>query len=368
MGVRLAFTKEWSLMGNNSILSIAERKDRSVFVVAEVSANHNQQFDLAEKMIKVAKECGADAVKFQAYTPDTLTINTDNAYFQVKHPQWGGQTLYELYKKTYTPWKWFKRLKKKADELGIMFLCSAFDKASINLLEELDICAHKIASFELVDLPLIEYAAKTKKPLILSTGLADICEIQEAVATARETGAKEIILLKCVSNYPARPEEMNLRTIPHMKQLFGCPVGLSDHSLGIGASVCAVALGADVIEKHFTLSRGIETPDSFFSIEPQELKELVTNIRIAEKALGKVYYKLTKEESKNRNFRRSLFVVEDIKKGEVFSQENVKSIRPANGLEPKYKDAVVGRRAVSDIKRGTPLSWNLIENHPYGTL
>jgi N-acetylneuraminate synthase len=212
-----------------------------------------------------------------------------------------------------------------------------------------------------VDLPLIEYAAKTKKPLIMSTGMADICEIQEAVTTARNAGAKEIVLLKCVSSYPARPEEMNLKTIPHMKELFSCPVGLSDHSLGIGASICVVALGADVIEKHFTLSRKIETPDSFFSIEPQELKELVENIRIAEKALGKVHYGLTEEEQKSKNFRRSLFVVEDIKKGEVFSGRNIRSIRPAAGLEPKYIDAVLGRKAKVNIKGGTPLSWDLIE-------
>ena len=353
--------KEWSVMGNNSILSIAERKDRSVFVVAEVSANHNRQFDLAEKMIKVAKECGADAVKFQAYTPDTLTINADDKYFRIEHPQWGGQTLYELYQKASTPWEWFKQLKKTADDIGITFLCTAFDRTSVDLLEELDICAHKISSFELVDLALIEYAAKTKKPLIMSTGMADIDEIQEAVTTARKAGAKEIVLLKCVSSYPARPEEMNLRTIPHMQELFGCPVGLSDHSLGIGASVCAVALGANVIEKHFTLSRKLKTPDSFFSVEPEELKELVTNIRIAEKALGKVYYGLTKEESKSKVFRRSLFAVEDIKKGEVFSQKNIKSIRPANGLEPKWLSAILGRKAKVNIKSGTPLSWGLIE-------
>jgi len=335
-----------------------------VFIVAEVSANHGQDFDRAVRLIKEAKECGADAVKFQAYTPDTLTINADNKYFRIEHPQWGGQTLYELYKKAYTPWEWFKKLKKVSDDLGITFLCSAFDKASVDLLEELDIRAHKIASPELVDLLLIEYTAKTKKPLIMSTGMADIDEIQEAVNTARGAGAKEITLLKCVSSYPTKPDEMNLRTIPHMQELFGCPVGISDHSLGIGTSVCAVALGADVIEKHFTLSRKNETPDSFFSIEPQELKELVENIRIVEKALGKVHYGLTKEEQGYKVVRRSLFAVEDIKKGEVFSQENIKSIRPSDGLAPKYMDVVLGRRAKVDIKFGTPLSWDLIENHP----
>ena len=348
-------------MSDNTTFSLTENTKESVFVVAEVSANHNQQFDLAEKMIKVAKECGADAVKFQAYTPDTLTINADNKYFRIEHPEWGGQTLYELYKKAYTPWKWFKKLKKVADDSGILFFATAFDKTSVDFLEELNVRFHKISSFELVDLPLIEYAAKTKKPLIMSTGMADICEIQEAVTTARNAGAKEIVLLKCVSSYPARPEEMNLKTIPHMKELFGCPVGISDHSLGIGASVCAVALGASVVEKHFTLSRKLKTPDSFFSIEPEELKQLVESIRIAEKALGKVHYGLTEEEQKSKSFRRSLFVVEDIKKGGVFSEGNIRSIRPAGGLEPKYIDAVLGRRAKVNVKSGTPLTWDLIE-------
>ena len=332
-----------------------------VLIIAEVSANHGQDFNRAVNMIKAAKECGADAVKFQAYTPDAMTINADNKYFQIKHPQWGGQTLDQLYKKAYTPWDWFKRLKKIADDWGIVFFATAFDKGAVDLLEEIDVPIHKIASFELVDLPLIEYVAKTKKPLILSTGMADICEIQEAVATARNNGVKELTLLKCISSYPAKPEEMNLKTIPHMKALFQCPVGLSDHSLGIGASVCAVALGAVIIEKHFTLSRKTKTLDSFFSIEPKELKELVENIRIAEKTLGKIHYGLTVEERKSRIFRRSLFVVKDINKGEIFTEENLKSIRPANGLSPKYIRIILGRVAKKTIKKGTPLSWELIE-------
>lgn len=332
----------------------------SVFVIAEVSANHGQKFNRAVALIKKAKECGADAVKFQAYTPDTLTINADNKYFRIKHPQWGGQTLYELYKKAYTPWKWFKELKKIAEDTGITFLCTAFDKTSVDMLEELDICAHKIASFELVDLPLIEYAAKTRKPLILSTGMADIDEIQESVDTAKKSGAEEIILLKCVSSYPAKPEEMNLKTIPDMKDRFKCPVGLSDHSLGIGASVCAVAMGAAVIEKHFILSRGIKTPDSFFSIEPHELKDLIDNIRIAEKAIGKVHYGLTDEEKKSMIFRRSLFVVKDVKAGEKVTNENIRSIRPGCGLPTKYIEKVIGRTFKKDLSKGTPLNWDLI--------
>jgi pseudaminic acid synthase len=331
-----------------------------VFIIAEVSANHGQDFNRAVSLIKKAKECGVDAVKFQAYTPDTLTINADNKYFRIEHTQWGGQTLYELYKKAYTPWEWFKELKKIAEDTGIIFLCTAFDKTSVDMLEELDICAHKIASFELVDLPLIEYAAKKGKPLIMSTGMADIDEIQEAVDTAKKSGSEEIILLKCVSSYPAKPEEMNLRTIPDMKDRFKCPVGLSDHSLGIGTSVCAVVLGAAVIEKHFILSRGIKTPDSFFSIEPHELKDLIDNIRIAEKAIGKVHYGLTDEEKKSMIFRRSLFVVKDVKAGEKVSPENVKSIRPSHGLHTRYIFEITGRSFKKDIARGSPLTWEMI--------
>lgn len=329
-------------------------------IVAEISANHGRDFDQAVSLIKEAKKAGADAVKFQAYTPDTLTIDADNKYFQIEHPKWGGQTLYELYEKAYTPWEWFRDLKKIADDLGTVFLCTAFDKAGVDALEDLDICAHKIASFELVDLDLVEHAAKTKKPLIMSTGMADIGEIQEAVNTARKAGTGEIILLKCVSSYPAKPKGMNLRTIPDMKERFACPIGLSDHSLGIGASISAVALGATMIEKHFTLSRKTKTPDSFFSMEPEELTNLVENIRIAEKAIGGVHYGITEQEKKNKVFRRSLFAVEDIEAGEEFSEDNVRSIRPGYGLPPKYLKNVLGTTAKRGIKKGMPLSWDLI--------
>lgn len=331
------------------------------FIVAEISSNHGQNFKRAVSLIKKAKECGADAVKFQTYTPDTMTIEVDNKYFQIKHPKWGGQTLYQLYKKAYTPWHWFKKLKKIADDLGIIFFSTAFDKTAVDFLEELAVPFHKIASFELVDLPLIEYVAKTKKPLILSTGLADLREIKEAVDTARNAGAKDIVLLKCVSSYPAKPDEMNLATIPHMRRLFNCPVGLSDHTLGIEVSIAAVCLGAKVIEKHFTLSRNIQTPDSFFSIEPQEMEALVEGVRIAEKSLGKFSHQLSKEEIKNRIFRRSLFVVKEIKKGEVFTQENMRSIRPGNGLQPKYLKIILGKEAKRDIKKGTPFRLNFIK-------
>lgn len=348
-------------MTKSSIFETRAREKRSVFIVAEISANHGQDFSRAVALIKKAKLCGADAVKFQTYTPDTLTINADNKYFRIKHPKWGGQTLYELYKKAYTPWSWFKKLKKVADDIGITFFSTAFDRTAVDLLEEINVPIHKISSFELVDLSLIEYAAQTQKPLILSTGMADICEIQEAVATARNAGAKDLTLLKCVSSYPAKPEEMNLKTIPHMRELFQCPVGLSDHTLGIGVSVCAVALGATVIEKHFTLSRKVKTPDSFFSIEPQELEHLVENTRIVEKALGKIHYGLTEEQRKSRAFRRSLFVVQDVKKGDVFTEDNLRSIRGASGLSPKYATIMTGRTAGKNIKKGTPLSWDLID-------
>ena len=346
------------------MVKLKEKKikdNRSAFIIAEISANHGQDFDRAVEIVKAAKKCGADAVKFQAYEPDTLTINVDNEYFRIKHPKWGGQTLYDLYRKTYTPWEWFKKLKKVAGDVGILFFATAFDKSSVDFLEELNVQIHKVSSFELIDLQLIEYIAKTKKPLILSTGMADVSEIEEAINTARRVGAEEITLLKCVSNYPASPEEMNLRTIPHMMERFGCAVGLSDHCLEIGVSVAAVALGARVIEKHFTLSRKHETPDSFFSIEPQEFKELVENIRVVEKALGKVYYGLAEQEKKSKIFRRSIFAVEDIEAGEVLNEKNVRSIRPGDGLKPKYINSVLGKKAKKNIKKGTPIEWGLLD-------
>lgn len=337
---------------------------KNCYIVAEISANHGQDFKRAVALIKKARESGADAVKFQVYTPDTLTIDVNNRYFKIKHPKWGGQTLYQLYKKAYTPWDWFRKLKKIADDLGIDFFATAFDKTAIDFLEDLGVPFHKIASFELIDLSLIEYAAKTKKPLILSTGMATVSEIKEALLTAKSAGAKDIMLLKCVSSYPAKPEEANLKTITHMSRLFSVPVGFSDHTLGIGVSLAAVSLGARLVEKHFTLSRNIKTVDSFFSIEPDELKNLVDNIKIIEKAIGQVHYGFTAEEKNNLIFRRSLFSVQDIKRGETLSEVNIRSLRPANGLYPKYLKSILGRRASKDIKKGTPLSWGLIERHP----
>lgn len=333
--------------------------DRTV-IVAEISANHGQDFKRAVSLIKEAKRCGADAVKFQLYAPDTLTLNIDNRYFRVRHHSWGGQTLYELYKKAHTPHSWFKRLKRISDDEGILFFATAFDKKGVDLLERLDVPFHKIASFELVDLPLIEYAAKTRKPLILSTGMADLREIRDAFNAATAAGAREITLLKCVSSYPAKPEEMNLRTIFDMKRRFRCAIGLSDHTLGTAVSLAAVSLGARMVEKHFTLSRKIKTPDSFFSTEPGELKGLIEEIRIVESALGKAHYGLTPEEKKNRQFRRSLFCAEDIKKGDVFTEKNVRSIRPGYGLSPKYLKAILGKKAKMDVFCGSPLTKEII--------
>lgn len=336
-------------------------KGYPVFIVAEVSANHGQNFDRAVKMIKKAKECGVDAVKFQTYTPDTLTIDVNNKYFQVTHDEWGGQTLYQLYRKGYTPWEWTEKLKKVCDDLGIIFFSTAFDKTSVDLLEKMNVSVHKISSFEMVDLPLIEYAAKTKKPLIISTGMASMAEIEEAVATARGAGAKKIILLKCVSNYPAEPAGMNLKTISRMEEQFKCPVGFSDHTLGTAVPVAAVSQGAVLVEKHFTLTKKIKTPDNFFSIEPDGLKRLVEDIRIVEKALGDGKSKLTSDEKKTKVFRRSLFAVDDIKRGQTFCERNVRSIRPSHGLSPKYLKDVLGKEASKNIKKGTPLRWSHIE-------
>ncbi len=331
-----------------------------VFVTAEISANHGGSLKRAIALIKKAKSCGVDAVKFQLYSADSLTVDCKNKFFQIHHPRWGGQTLYALYQKAYTPIQWFKQLKKTADGEGVIFFATAFDKRGVDLLQELDAPFHKIASFELVDLPLIEYAAKTKKPLILSTGMATKQEINDAIKIARKSGAKDILLLKCVSSYPARPEEMNLKTICDMSKIFCCPVGLSDHTLGTQVSVAAVSLGARFIEKHFTLSREFSTPDSFFSIEPSELSRLVHDVRLVEASLGNVHYGLTTDEKGSIAFRRSLFVVKDVNKGEKFTEQNIRSIRPSNGLAPKYLKKILGRTAKRSIIAGTPLTWTMV--------
>ena len=332
-----------------------------VYIVAELSANHQQQFDEAVKLVEAAKDAGADAVKLQTYTPDTITIDCRNEYFKTgKGTIWEGRYLYDLYSEAYTPWEWQPKLKKMAEEMGLTLFSTPFDKTAVDFLEEMDVPAYKIASFELVDIPLIEYIAGKGKPVIMSTGMATLEEISEAVQAARSAGASQVALLKCTSAYPATPAEMNLRTIPDMARRFGVPVGLSDHTLGIAAPVTAVALGACIIEKHFTLSRNIPGPDSAFSLEPHEFRAMVDAIRTAEESLGEISYRVSEQEAKSHVFRRSLFVVKDIRKGEVFTKENVRSIRPGYGPHPRCLIELIGRRAAQDIKRGTPLTWEMV--------
>ena len=343
---------------------IADRaigKGHPVFIIAEMSANHNQDFDEAVKIVKAAKECGADAIKLQTYTPDTMTIDSDEECFRIKGGTlWDGATLYELYKQAYTPWDWQPKLKEIADGIGLILFSTPFDNSAVDFLEEMDVLAHKVASFELVDIPLIEYIASKGKPMIMSTGMATIEEIKDAVDAARGAGCKDIALLKCTSAYPSSPAEMNLRTIPDLASSFGVVAGLSDHTLGNESALASVALGASIIEKHFTLLRSKAGPDSAFSLEPGEFKSMVDAVRTVEAALGDVIYEPTEGEVKSRIFRRSLFVVEDMKKGDLFTNDNVRSIRPGDGMAPKYYEQVIGRLAASDIPRGTPLSWNLM--------
>jgi N-acetylneuraminate synthase len=332
-----------------------------VYVVAELSANHGRDFDQAVLLIRAARESGADAVKVQTYTPDTITIRSDRECFQIRGGTiWDGRTLHELYGEAYTPWDWQPKLKQVADDLGLDFFSSAFDPTAVDLLENMGVPAYKVASCELVDLPLLERIARTGKPLILSTGMATIEEIEEAVQTARKAGATQIALLKCASAYPALPSEMNLRTIPDLARRFDVPVGLSDHTMDIAVPVAAVALGACIIEKHFTLSRSLKGPDSAFSLEPAEFKAMVNAVRVAEQSLGEIHFGATESERSSRVFRRSLFVVEALRQGEVFSGENVRSIRPGHGLHTRHLPQIVGRRASRDIERGTPLSWDLV--------
>jgi len=338
---------------------------RPVYVVAELSANHRQQFDEAVKLLKAAKQAGADAVKLQTYTPDTITIQSDAPEFRIGGgTPWDGKRLYDLYREAYMPWEWQPKLKKLADDLGIDLFSTPYDKTAVDCLEEMGMPAYKIASFEIIDIPLIEYVASKNKPIIISTGAATLGEIEEAVQAACNAGATQIALLKCTSAYPAPPEEMNLRTIPELARKFRVPVGLSDHTMGIAVPVAAVSLGACIVEKHFTLSRSVPSPDSAFSVEPQEFKAMVEAIRTAEKAVGEVRYEVGEQEAKSRVFRRSLFVVKNMKAGELFTAENVRSIRPSHGLHPRHLKDVLGRHATEDIRRGTPLRWEIVSGMP----
>ena len=334
---------------------------KPIYIIAEMSANHNQDFSQSVKLIEAAKEAGVDAVKLQTYTPDTITIDCNNEYFRIgKGIVWEGKKLYELYKEAYTPWEWQPKLKEVANDLGMDLFSTPFDKTAVDFLEKMDVPAYKIASFELVDIPLIQYIAKTGKPMIMSTGMATLAEIDEAVNAIREAGGNQLALLKCSSAYPAPPDEMNLRTIPHLAEAFGVPTGLSDHTLGIAVPVAAAALGACIIEKHFTLSRKAFGPDSSFSLEPLEFRAMVNAVRVAEKALGKIHYGVSGQEKANRVFRRSLFVVRDMEAGEIFSSDTVRSIRPGYGLHPRHLEGVIGCYSTRNIKGGTPLTWDLV--------
>lgn len=330
------------------------------YIVAEMSANHNMDFERAKEIIKAAAESGADAIKIQTYTPDTITMESDKPAFRTKGI-WEGRTLYELYQKAYTPWEWQKELQKYAHDCGLDFFSSPFDLTAVDFLEELNVPAYKIASFEINDIPFIRKIAKTGKPIIISTGIAYLEDIDLAIRTCMEEGNDKVILLKCISSYPAPYEDMNLRVIPNMRQTFDCVCGLSDHSMGSEVAVAAVALGAKVIEKHFTLRRADGGEDSEFSMEPQEFTAMVKEIRNVEKALGCPTYELNDAQRESRIFSRSLFVVNDIKAGETFTPENVRSIRPGIGMHTKYWDDIIGKTARCNIEKGTPMDWKYVE-------
>lgn len=336
-------------------------ENKPTFIIAELSANHMNNFDIAVKTIEAMAESGADAVKFQTFTPDTLTIDCDNEYFQIKQGTvWDGQILHELYEDAYMPWDWQPELKKIAEDLGLIVFSSPFDKTSVDFLEDMDVPAYKIASFEITDIPLIESVASKGKPIIISTGIANLEDIELAIKTCLDVGNNQIALLKCTSSYPAPLDEINLNTIPDMIEKFDCIVGLSDHTLGGEVSTAAVALGATIIEKHFILDRDMGGPDSQFSMEPDEFKQMVDSIRNVEKALGSVSYELSDNMKSNREFSRSLFVVQDIRKGEILTEENIQSIRPGFGLHPKYLEKILGKKVNRDLIKGTPFKLDFI--------
>ena len=337
-------------------------KPGKTFIIAELSANHNQNFDIALKTIKSAKEAGADAVKIQTYTADTITLDSDKEYFKIKGDNlWKGKTLHELYQEAFTPWDWQPKLKKMADDLGIILFSSPFDFTAVDFLEKMDVPAYKIASFEITDIPLIKYIALKKKPIIISTGIAELQDIELAVQTCKAEGNNQIALLKCTSSYPAPFEDINLLTIPDMQKRFNTVVGLSDHTLGISVPIAAVSLGARIIEKHFILDKSIGGPDAAFSIEPNEFKQMINSIREVEKSLGRVTYEINEKVKSSRVFARSLFVVKNIKKGEAFTTTNIKSIRPSNGMHPKHYEEILSKKAKANIEKGTPLNWDLVD-------
>lgn len=329
-------------------------------IIAEISANHNGSIERAEALIKAAADAGADAIKLQTYTADTLTIPCDNEYFYIKNTPWHGRTLYDLYQEAYTPWEWMPRLMALAKNLGMDCFSTPFDATAVDFLEHCGVSRYKIASFEMVDIPLLKKVASTAKPVIMSTGMASLAEIDEGVTTLRKNGTTDLTLLKCTSSYPAPADEANLRTIPHLADTFGCRVGLSDHTMGSAVAVAAVALGGTVIEKHFTLARADGGSDGHFSMEPIEFKQMVQDIRTVEKALGTISYALTPKEEESKVFRRSLFVVKDMEAGDVFTTETMRSIRPGNGLHTRYAEEFIGKKTQNAIPKGTPLTWDLL--------
>ncbi len=332
------------------------------FIIAEMSGNHNQSLDRALAIVQAAAEAGAHAIKIQTYTADTITLDVAEREFFIsdKRSLWKGQSLYDLYKQAYTPWDWHEPIMNRATELGLICFSTPFDETAVDFLETLNVPAYKISSFENIHLPLITKVAETGKPLIISTGMATIAELDEAVRTARDAGCLDIILLKCTSNYPSTPDKSNILTIPHMRELFNCEVGLSDHTLGIGAAVAAVAHGATVIEKHFTLSRAEGGVDSAFSMEPAELRMLVEETERAWQSLGGVVYGPTEEEMKSLMLRRSLYVSEDMKAGDVFTKENLRCVRPGLGLAPKYYEVLLGKRVNRDVTKGKAVEWGMV--------
>ena len=337
-------------------------KNHSPFIIAEMSGNHNQSLDRALSIVEAVAEAGAHAIKLQTYTADTMTIPCTEGEFFISDEKslWNGQSLYDLYKQAYTPWEWHEPIMDRAEELGLLCFSTPFDETAVDFLETLHVPAYKIASFEIVDLTLIRRVAATGKPIIISTGMATIAEIDEAVRTARDAGCRDLILLKCTSTYPATPENSNIFTIPHMKVLFGCEVGLSDHTLGIGAAIAAIAHGATVIEKHFTLARTDGGVDSAFSMEPNEFRMLVEETKQAWQSLGRVQYGPGVHEKGSLVFRRSLYITEDMRAGDVFMEENLRSIRPGLGLAPKYYEILLGKRVNRDVRKGTALEWEMI--------
>jgi pseudaminic acid synthase len=353
-------------MTDSSPFIIGDRpigREHPPFIIAEMSGNHNQSIERALEMVVAAAKTGAHAIKLQTYTADTLTLDVNEGEFFIDDPKslWKGSNLYDLYKVAYTPWDWHEPIMKRAIELGMFCFSTPFDDTAVDFLEELNVPAYKIASFENTHLPLIKKVAATGKPMIISTGMASIAELDESVRSVREAGCEEFVLLKCTSTYPATPENTNVLTIPHMRELFDCEVGLSDHSMGVGASVTAVAHGATVVEKHFTLRRADGGVDSAFSLEPEELHQLVVETERAWQSLGTVYYGPTEAEKTSLQYRRSLYIAEDMKKGEVLNEKNLRIVRPGMGLAPKYYEILLGKKVNQDVNKGTAVSWKLVK-------